>query len=89
MMGMVRKNILTTFFGSTWSRATNKKADTSTERSCQLKWCHKRMETKRIFLDHFYHHCFASGYDQNHIIKNDISEKKHRVVPKLMKTVPK
>ena len=32
---MVREDILTTYFGSTWSRATNKKADTSTERGCQ------------------------------------------------------
>ena len=35
MMGMVREDILTTYFGSTWSRATNKIADTSTERGCQ------------------------------------------------------
>ena len=25
MMGMVREDILTTYFGSTWSRATNRK----------------------------------------------------------------
>ena len=38
MTGMVREDILTTYFGSTWSRATNRKADTSAERSCQSKW---------------------------------------------------
>ena len=37
MMAMVREDVLTTFFGSTWSRATNRKADTSTERACQSK----------------------------------------------------
>ena len=37
-MGMVREDILTTYFGSTWSRATNKKADTSAQRGCQSKW---------------------------------------------------
>ena len=31
-MGMVRQDILTTYFGSTWSRATDRIADTSTER---------------------------------------------------------
>ena len=53
MMGMVKEDILTTYFGSTWSRATNKKADTSTESGCQSKRWHKRMETKRNFLNHF------------------------------------
>ena len=38
MTGKVREDILTTFFGSTWSRATNKIADTSAERGCQSKW---------------------------------------------------
>ena len=38
MMGMVKEDNLTTYFGSTWSRVTNKKADTSTERGCQSKW---------------------------------------------------
>ena len=37
-MGMAREDILTTYFGSTWSRVTNKIADTSTERGCQSKW---------------------------------------------------
>ena len=36
-MAVVREDILATYFGSTWSRATNKKADTSTERACQSK----------------------------------------------------
>ena len=34
MMGMVREDTLTTYFGSTWSRATNRIVDTSTERAC-------------------------------------------------------
>ena len=38
MMGMVREDNLTTYFGVTWSRAMNRKADTSTERACQSKW---------------------------------------------------
>ena len=33
-MRMVREDILTTYFGSTWPRATNRIADTSTERAC-------------------------------------------------------
>ena len=37
-MGMAREDILTTHFGITWSRATNRKADTSAERGCQSKW---------------------------------------------------
>ena len=37
MAGMVREDKLTTYFGSTWSRATSRKADTSTERDCQSK----------------------------------------------------
>ena len=36
--GKVREVILTTYFGSTQSRATNKIADTSAERDCQSKW---------------------------------------------------
>ena len=38
MMGMVREDFLTTYFGSTWSRAMNRIADTSAERGCQSKW---------------------------------------------------
>ena len=38
MMGMVGEDSLTTYFGSNWSRATNRKAYTSTERVCQSKW---------------------------------------------------
>ena len=38
MMGMLREDILTTYFGRTWSRAMNRKADTSAERGCQSKW---------------------------------------------------
>ena len=37
MMEMVREDFLTSYSGSTWSRATNRKADTSTERTCQSK----------------------------------------------------
>ena len=37
MMGMVKEDMITTNFGSTWSFATNKIADTSTERACQSK----------------------------------------------------
>ena len=38
MMVMVGEDILTTYFGSTWSRATNKIADASTVGACQSKW---------------------------------------------------
>ena len=38
MMGMVKEDILTTYSGSTWSRATNRIADTSAEGGCQSKW---------------------------------------------------
>ena len=37
-MGMVREDNLTTYFGSTWTRALDKLADTSTEGACQSKW---------------------------------------------------
>ena len=48
------------------------------------------METKRIFLNHFQHPRFASGYDQNHLIITDVSkENECRVVPKLTIIVPK
>ena len=48
------------------------------------------METKRYFLNHFYHPRFASGYDQNQLTITDVSkENEHRVVPKLMIIVPK
>ena len=88
--GMVREDVLTTYFGSTWSCATNKIADKSAERGCQSKWWHKRMETRMYFLNRFYHPRFASGYDQNQLIITDVSkENKHRVVPKLMKIAPK
>ena len=89
-MRMVREDILTTYFWSTWSRATNRIAHTSTERACQSKWWHKRMETKRNFPNHFKQPRFASGYDQNRLIISDVNkENKHRVVAKLMMTVPK
>ena len=90
MTAKVKEDILTIYFGSIWSRATNKIADTSTERGCQSKWCYERMETKRFSLTHFYHPSFASGYDQKRLIITDVSkENKHRVVPKLMIIVPK
>ena len=90
MVRMVREDISTTYFGSTWSRATNRIADTSAERGYQSKWRHKRMETKRFFLTHFYHPRFASGYDQNQLIITDVRrENRQRIVPKLMITVPK
>ena len=38
MRGMLGEDILTTYFGSTWSRATNRKADKLAERGCQSKW---------------------------------------------------
>ena len=48
------------------------------------------MEMKRIFLTRFQHPRFASGYDQNQLIRSDVGwEKKQRVVPKLMIIVPK
>ena len=53
MMEMVREDTLTTLYGSTWWRATNRNADTSTERVRQPILWHRRMETKRIFPDHF------------------------------------
>ena len=37
-MGIVREDILITYFGSTWSRVTDTTADTSVERGCQSKW---------------------------------------------------
>ena len=90
MMGTVRADKLTSYFGSIWSRASNRKTDTSTERACQPKWWHKRMETKRIFLNHFQPPRFASGHDQNPLIIANVSkENKHRVVPVLMIIVPK
>ena len=37
-MGILRGDILITYFGSTWSRVTDRIADTSAERGCQSKW---------------------------------------------------
>ena len=53
MMEMVREDVLTTYFGSTWSRATKEIADKSTERACRSKWGHKRMETKKNFFQSY------------------------------------
>ena len=90
MMGMAREDVLTTYFWSIWSRATDRKIDTSTERGCQSNWWHKRRETKKNFLYNFQHPRFASGYDQNQLITPDVSQEiKHRVIPKPMITVPK
>ena len=36
-MGIDREDNLFAYFGSTWSRALNRKADTSAERGCQSK----------------------------------------------------
>ena len=36
-MGIVREDILIAYFGSTWSRVMNRKADTSAEGICQSK----------------------------------------------------
>ena len=48
------------------------------------------METKEKILVILHHPRFASGYDQNQLIITDVStENKHRIVPKLMITVPK
>ena len=51
MTGIIREDVLTTNFGSTWSRATNKINDTSAERTCQskcdiFKW--KRNDEKTV-----------------------------------------
>ena len=37
MMGIVKEDFLIAYFGSTLSRAMNRKADTSAERGCQSK----------------------------------------------------
>ena len=37
MMGIVKEDILIAYFGSTWSRAMNRIAETSAERTCQSK----------------------------------------------------
>ena len=51
-MAVVKEKFLATFL-AVLGHATNRIADTSTERACQSKWCYKRMETKRIFLTRF------------------------------------
>ena len=38
LLAMARGDFLTTYFGSTWLRATNRLADQSTERACESKW---------------------------------------------------
>ena len=38
MMGMHKEDFSAACFGSAWSRATNRKADTSIERARQSKW---------------------------------------------------
>ena len=48
------------------------------------------METKWIYLDHFQHPRFASGYDQIPLFISDVDkENKHRVEQKLMISVLK
>ena len=37
VIGIVKEDLLIAYFGSTWSRAMNRKADTSAERGCQSK----------------------------------------------------
>ena len=37
MMGMVRENTVSSCFGISWSRATNKIDDATTQRGCQSK----------------------------------------------------
>ena len=37
MRGIVSEDILVAYFGSTWSRGRNRKADTSAEGTCQSK----------------------------------------------------
>ena len=49
-MGMVREDVLTTYFGSKWSRVTNKKADTSAERGCQKNGDINEWKRRGIFL---------------------------------------
>ena len=96
-MGMVREVLLTLYFRTTWSCATNRIVDTSAERACQSNG-DKRMETKRFtvhfqhfpFTFHFQHPRFGSRYDQKQLIISDVSKgNKHRVVPKLMIVVAK
>ena len=91
-MGIVREDNLTTYFGSTWSRAMNRIADTSDQPKEVVNQNGDINEWKRrgIFVLILYHPRFASGYDQNQLIITDVSrENKHRVVPKLMKITPK
>ena len=90
MKGIVSEDILITYFGSTRSGATSRIAGTSTERACQSNWWHRRMETKKKTLVILQHPRSASEYDQNQLIIIDLSKKnEHRVLPKLMITVPK
>ena len=70
--------------------AANRKADFSAERGVNENGDRNEWKRRGIFLLIFYHPRFASGYDQIQLIITDISkEKKRRVVPKLMITVPK
>ena len=73
MMETVKGGNSTTLFGSNWSHTTNKKAESSIERTSQSKWWLKRRETRTKFLYHFYHPSFASEYDQNQLIISDLS----------------
>ena len=50
MMGMVREDTLTTYFGSTWSRGSNRKADTSTEEVVNQNGDINEWERRGIFL---------------------------------------
>ena len=88
IMRLRTKDVLITAFGSTWSRVTNGKCDTSTEKTCQSIWWHKGMETKRNFLNHFLTPPFCQRIrtkTNNHTWCKLI--KKQQVVMKLMNIV--
>ena len=90
MMGMVREDILTTYFellghARRIEKLTHQPKEVVNQNGDINEW-----KRRGIFLLILYHPRFASGYDQNPLILTDVSrENKHRVVPKLMKSVPK
>ena len=47
------------------------------------------MTRRKTFLVSFKHPRFVSGYDQNQVTLSDMSQKKHKVVPRLMNFVLK
>ena len=89
-MGMAREDILTTYFGSIWPRAGIEKLTHQPKEVVNQNGDINEWKRRGVFLLIFTTPVLPVDTTNNQLIIPDVSkENKHRIVPKLMISVPK